>query len=172
VRPGGGPVSFRGKIDRIDVVEKDGETWAVVYDYKTSQPVTKKDILAGRSLQIPVYMAAAPALLGRLGYTNVRVMGGGYYVIKKGKLEGGIWHKEFTVWSKKGLGALEADEFQVLEQNLAQRAAELHRDITAGRFPPQPSPGACTYCEYRRCCRYDKNRLGLKKGVESNAAQS
>lgn len=172
VRPGGGQVSFHGKIDRIDVVERDGETWAVVYDYKTSKEVTQKDIISGKSLQIPVYLAAVPALLEQLGYSNVRVMGGGYYVIREAKLAGGVWHKEFTDWSKKRLGSLAEPEFLALEATLANRAQELHQGILAGNFTPEPDPNTCNYCDYRRCCRYDKNRFNLKKGGENSAAQS
>lgn len=172
VQPRGGEVRFHGKIDRIDVVEKGGETWAVVYDYKTSQEITQKDIIRGKSLQIPVYLAAVPALLENLGYKDVRVMGGGYYVIRKAKLAGGIWHREFTDWSKKRLGSLEDTEFLALEHTLADRAEELHRDILAGKFPPQPDAEACTYCDYQHCCRYDKNRFNLKKGGQGNATQS
>lgn len=171
VQPGGGPVSFQGKIDRIDVLERAGVTWAVVYDYKTSREITQGDILSGRSLQVPVYLAAVPELLAEKGYTNVRVMGGGYYVISSAKLAGGIWDKEFTSWAKKGLGSLETGEFQALEQGLADRAEKLHQKILAGYFPPEPAPRVCNYCDFSRCCRYDKNRFILKKGGLDNATQ-
>lgn len=171
VRPGEGPVRFRGKIDRIDVLEREGETWAVVYDYKTSREITRIDIVEGRSLQIPVYLSAAPALLARLGYDNVRVMGGGYYVIKGAKLAGGIWNQEFTAWANKRLASLEPKEFRDLERALAERAGDLHQSILAGNFAPNPEPLACTYCEYRRCCRYEKNRFNLKRGGGIDAAQ-
>lgn len=171
VRPGNGPVRFHGKIDRIDVLERDGETWAVVYDYKTSREITRKDIIEGKSLQIPVYLSAAPVLLATLGYENVRVMGGGYYVLRGSKLAGGIWDEEFTAWAKKGLASLESSEFQALEYALAERAQGLHQRILAGNFAPSPEASACTYCDYRRCCRYEKNRFNLKKGGGISAAQ-
>lgn len=166
VQPGGGPVSFHGKIDRIDVLEHNGETWAVVYDYKSSREITIKDIVSGNSLQILVYIAAAPSLLATMGYTNVRVMGGGYYIFRTAKLAGGIWDKEFTTWAKKRLGALESEEFQNLEHGLAARVQELHQQIMAGNFAPDPDANVCRYCDYLRLCRYDKNRFNLKKGVK------
>ena len=72
--------------------------------------------------------------------------------------------KNLPSGAKKGLGALEADEFQVLEQNLAQRAAELHRDITAGRFPPQPSPGPVPIANTGAVAAMTKIDLASKRG--------
>lgn len=157
-------IFFHGKIDRIDVLEHNGETWAIVYDYKTSSEVTKGKILAGRSLQIPVYLTAATPLLEKLGYKNVKVMGGGYYVIKKAKLAGGIWNKEFTGLVKSGLGSLEKEEFAQLENTLAQVSKGMHQGILAGKFVPNPDGNACKYCDFSRCCRYDKYRFKLKGG--------
>ena len=164
VSPGEG-MYFHGKIDRIDVLEGNGETWAVVYDYKTSNEVTRSKILAGKSLQIPVYLTAVRPLLEKLGYRDVRVMGGGYYVIKKAKLAGGIWNKEFTSLVKSGLGSLEQEEFAELEQTLAKVSRELHAAILAGNFVPAPDGDACKWCDYARCCRYDKYRFKLKGGA-------
>ena len=171
VCPGGGTVSFRGKIDRIDVTELGGETWAVVYDYKTSQEVTRGEIVAGNSLQIPVYLVAAPLLLANLGFTNIKVMGGGYYVLKNAKLAGGVWHKCFTQKVNSRLGSLDEQEFQQLEQTLARVSTQLHQGIIQGRFSPDPKPFACNWCDYITLCRYDKNRFRLKGGGEQDAAQ-
>lgn len=162
--PGEG-MYFHGKIDRIDVLARDGETWAVVYDYKTSQEVTRSKILSGKSLQIPVYLTAVRPLLEKQGYRDIRVMGGGYYVIKKAKLAGGIWNKEFTSLVKSGLGSLEKAEFEALEQTLAKVSREQHEAILAGSFVPAPDGDACNWCDYARCCRYDKYRFKLKGGA-------
>ncbi len=76
--PNGRAVGFRGKVDRIDELP-DGTL--VVTDHKTGKPdklgsVSADDpTLAGRRFQLPVYAAAARALLGtpkapvRAGYT-------------------------------------------------------------------------------------------------------
>ena len=170
VAPGGGAVSFHGKIDRIDIMEHLGETWAVVYDYKTSSEIGIGEILAGRSLQIPVYLAAVPHLLKSQGLENVRVMGGGYYVIKKAKLAGGIWNSRFTKHVKSKLGSMEPEEFQQLEHNLAENSAKFHADIISGKFIPQPHASVCMWCDYKTLCRYDKNRFKLKAGGGLNEA--
>lgn len=169
VNPGGGRISFHGIIDRIDIMEQDGETWAVVYDYKTSRGVTQKDIVPCKSLQIPVYLAAAPLLLKQAGFGAVRIMGGGYYAITKAKLEGGIWNKVFTSRVGSKLGSLEQEDFDMLEQTLARVSGGLHDAIISGRFVPGPDASACTWCEYTSCCRWDKNRFKLKAGGEDSA---
>lgn len=169
VSPGEG-VSFRGRIDRIDVLKRDGETWAVVYDYKTSQEVTRAKILSGQSLQIPVYLTAAAPLLAQLGYPRVRVVGGGYYVLRQAKLAGGIWDKEFTTLAGSNLASLTRDEFEELQGTLAKTAKKWHQAILAGEFTPDPNEDACRWCEFSRCCRYDKYRFQLKGGG-ANAAQ-
>lgn len=171
VRPGGGKVSFQGKIDRIDIREEGGETWAVVYDYKTSRGISQKDIMAGKSLQIPVYLAAAPLLLKDMGFTNIRVMGGGYYEIRAARLAGGIWNKAFTEAVGSKLGALEDHDFLELEHTLARVSQQLHEGIISGRYVPNPDSSACKWCEYSGCCRYDKNRFRLKNGREEDAAE-
>lgn len=163
VTPGRG-IYFRGRIDRIDIRQENDRTLAVVYDYKTSREVTKGKILAGKSLQIPVYIEAATPLLENMGYKRVRVIGGGYYVIKKGKLAGGIWDKEYSQLVKHNLGAVSSQEFSALRENLAQVSYSRHRAISEGNFTPNPEENACRYCDYFECCRYDKYRFQLKGG--------
>lgn len=170
VSPGEG-MYFHGKIDRIDILERNGQTWAVVYDYKTGSEITRSKILSGKSLQIPVYLTAAKSLLEKHGYINIRVMGGGYYVIKKGKLAGGIWNKEFTSLVKSGLGSLEQTEFAALEHTLAEVSRGQHEAILAGNFVPNPDGDACRWCDFARCCRYDKYRFKLKAGGEGLEAE-
>lgn len=171
LRPGQGEVSFHGKIDRVDILEQDGETWAIVYDYKTSSAITKVDILRGKSLQIPVYLAAVPQLLKARGYENIRVMGGGYYNIQEAKLAGGIWHKQFATLVKSGLSSLDDQEFTQLEHDLAENSQRLHNKIMAGKFSPNPDGSACRWCDFATLCRYDKNRFRLKKGGDEDATQ-
>ncbi len=60
--PGARPVTFRGRIDRVDR-SPDGER-VVVYDYKTGsasgyEELAADPVMAGRRLQLPVYALAA-----------------------------------------------------------------------------------------------------------------
>jgi RecB family exonuclease len=163
VSPGEG-TSLWGQVDRIDILERDGETWAVVYDYKTSQEVTRSKILSGRSLQIPTYLVAAQPLLAQLGFSRIRVVGGGYYVLKGAKLAGGIWDREFTDLARSNLASVERGELAGLQSLLAETARGWHEEILAGNFTPRPQDGACRPCPFVQCCRYDKYRLQVKGG--------
>ncbi|WP_041668961.1 PD-(D/E)XK nuclease family protein [Acetobacterium woodii] len=55
-----GEVKIYGKIDRLDLYEKDGNTWVKVVDYKTgSKKLGYDDIYYGLSLQLLVYLDGA-----------------------------------------------------------------------------------------------------------------
>lgn len=164
----GGGVYFQGKIDRIDILKQADETWAVVYDYKTARPVTRSRILSGKSLQIPVYLLAAEPLLKNLGYA-ARVMGGGYYIIREARLAGGVWQKQFSQFAKSNLGSLDEAELTNLLQTVGAAAKEYHAGILAGDFSPNPDGDVCRWCDYARCCRYDKHRFRLKGGGRDEA---
>lgn len=161
-------VRFQGYIDRIDIMSYGGENWGVVYDYKSSRGETWRRIRQGLSLQIPVYIAAATRLLEHAGYSPVKIMGGGYYSIKEAKLSGGVWHKEFAQYGKIRNTSLPEEQWQALFSAIAKAADSYHAGILRGRFPPRPSDGACRYCQFSACCRYDQNRLRRKEGGGSS----
>ncbi|HEX6988448.1 MAG TPA: PD-(D/E)XK nuclease family protein [Bacillota bacterium] len=77
--PGGRRVLVRGRIDRVDLAEVDGETWVRVVDYKSSRrSLSLDEVYHGLALQLVAYLAvvvdAAPAWLGRTAHP-----GGAYY---------------------------------------------------------------------------------------------
>lgn len=55
--PGGGTVAVRGKVDRVDIMRKDGVAYVRIIDYKSG---TKKfrlsDVLAGLNMQMLIYL--------------------------------------------------------------------------------------------------------------------
>ncbi len=55
-----GDVKIHGKIDRLDLYRKDGETWLKIIDYKTGKKTLRyEDIYFGLSLQLVVYLDGA-----------------------------------------------------------------------------------------------------------------
>ncbi|MDD3305591.1 MAG: exodeoxyribonuclease V subunit gamma [Acetobacterium sp.] len=59
-----GEVKIYGKIDRLDLYEKDGHTWVKVIDYKTgSKKLAYDDIYYGLSLQLLVYLDGAMTVI-------------------------------------------------------------------------------------------------------------
>lgn len=56
---GGETVTIDGKIDRVDIMEKDGEQYIRVIDYKTGKKEFKfADVLVGINMQMLIYLAA------------------------------------------------------------------------------------------------------------------
>ena len=59
-----GDVKIYGKIDRLDLYEKDGDTWIKIIDYKTgSKKLGYDDIYYGLSLQLLVYLDGAMTVI-------------------------------------------------------------------------------------------------------------
>lgn len=59
-----GNVKIYGKIDRLDLYEKDGNTWVKVIDYKTgNKQLSYDDIYYGLSLQLLVYLDGAMTVI-------------------------------------------------------------------------------------------------------------
>lgn len=57
--PGGGMVSVEGKVDRVDVMKKNGTSYVRVIDYKTGAKDFKlSDVLYGLNMQMLIYLAA------------------------------------------------------------------------------------------------------------------
>ena len=59
VLPGGEQVAVEGKVDRVDIMEKDGVKYVRVVDYKTgSKDFRLSDVLYGLNMQMILYLAA------------------------------------------------------------------------------------------------------------------
>ena len=57
--PDGGTVTIEGKVDRVDVMQKNGVSYVRIIDYKTGTKEFKlSDILYGLNMQMLIYMAA------------------------------------------------------------------------------------------------------------------
>jgi RecB family exonuclease len=132
IRTGAGPVSFHGRIDRIDM--GDGDRFRVI-DYKTGSLGKYKDQELGRGshLQLPVYLLAASHLLGvpiENGVACYRYVG-----TKKEKREtifsGGRWEES------------KADFTRTVEI--------IVRGIEQGHFWAVPD-SLCTYCDVKSLC--------------------
>ena len=74
-----GEVHMKGKIDRIDI----GDGVFNIVDYKTgSSTIIMRDILEGQSLQLPVYLQIATALLNGQEGTGLNSAAGLYHKIR------------------------------------------------------------------------------------------
>ena len=147
---------IRGRIDRVDRLP-DGRF--LITDYKTgsSHPLLK-DIVAGKALQLPLYLRAVETLTGMEG------VAGSYYTLKRGEIRNKpvFWDnglKEqfrcFPGGSRSGVEDVRA----LVETSLAHASRYL-KGIRSGCFTPRSDPGPCPgYCDFKTVCRFDSLRL-------------
>lgn len=133
----GGSMLLRGRIDRIDLTP-DGAR-ARVLDYKTGKVGARDDCFAGgTTLQLPIYLCAAEALLA-----NVAATLAAYRHVTEA---GGYKTVQFT------REALERhwDRFREILLTIAE-------GVRSGRFfagmPSGGEDGACKWCDFRPVCR-------------------
>ena len=175
-----GEVSLSGKIDRVEL----GDGMFVIGDYKTGATTPKlNDILEGRSLQLPLYIAVVEQLLRRQsspiqGFDpdpeSVKGVGGVYYVLQEeSKAELGIGDKDYNERafqaSSKNRQLLpnqwyeiedtqldsDSDTFRSIVDKTVRYANQYVRSITNGDFhlTPHDNTKVCRYCSFKRICR-------------------
>ncbi len=128
-----GNIKIGGCIDRIDKTE-DG---LVVIDYKTSRsPISVKEALEGRNLQLPIYVMAANRVIKR----DESVTSGFYLHIHSCKKGSEFPNKNLALEEITA----KAEEFVGEYVNRARRA----------EFPVEPNQNRCPpYCEFDVMCR-------------------
>lgn len=175
-----GAVSLSGKIDRVEL----GDGIFVIGDYKTGSDIPKlNDILEGRSLQLPLYIAAVEQLLEQQSppipgveesLESIKGVGGVYYILKEeSKPELGIGDKEYNKRAFQAypqnrqlvpnrwydLGDTEEDsEFDALRciiDETIEYANDYVHSIASGDFQltQHDKTKVCRYCSFKRICR-------------------
>ncbi|MGH9971350.1 MAG: PD-(D/E)XK nuclease family protein [Pyrinomonadaceae bacterium] len=155
-------VKISGQIDRVDIAR---DETIVAYDYKLSKGARKEDILAGRSLQIPIYLAA----LEQLFFPRQQIAGGGYYTLRGGaeRRNTGMYRAAYSDYL--GLQAKKSvfgePEWQQFRAEVTARIWNFLECMRAGRFTVEPSEGVktCKFCDYVAVCRYEKYRIERKR---------
>jgi len=156
---------LRGRVDRVDVMP--GGRFMIT-DYKTgaSHPVLK-DIVAGRALQLPLYVRAVETLTGMQG------VAGTYYTLRRGEVRNRpvFWDAGLTDCFACFPGSRQSgveDVRELVETSLAW-VKEYLAGIRGGCFPPRSDAGPCPgYCGLQTVCRFDGLRL-LAVGGEVDA---
>ena len=163
-----------GKIDRIDMDEKDR---FVVLDYKSGQGAMKinvKDMLNGSSLQLPVYLAAAENILSKKE-GHVFPAAGIYYQVQDGERctikivlingeysPGLVGSKEALRLSREYRDSGRQYTFSDVIRQALNHISRYIDEIATGNFRHTSSPRdiRCTsYCPYNRICRKDVGKL-------------
>jgi RecB family exonuclease len=147
---GEGPsaVRIQGKIDRVDLVETEGERRFRVIDYKTGAPPSMKEVKDLRMVQLHLYALAVERLL----------------LVENldGLLDLGYWSLKKEGYKPIKLGADWPDERDRLEAKVLATAGRLR----AGEFVVRPEkPGCEQTCDYGMVCRIGQVRH-VEKTVE------
>jgi len=153
---GDATIRLRGRVDRVDVMP-DGRF--MITDYKTGSSHHRlKDIMAGKALQLPLYLRAVETLTGREG------VAGTYYTLRRGEVRNKpvFWDaglKEcFSCFPGSGRSSVE-DVREVVKTALDWTQRYL-AGIRGGCFPPRSDAGPCpAYCGFKTVCRFDALRL-------------
>ena len=188
----GSVIAFSGRIDRIDRLELDGQTYFMIVDNKMStRDVKQNSIIAGLQLQLPLYIQAAQN--GLSGYTAA---GGLYQPIKDVlvdsddreaiikqidtdlRLSGIILDDqgikdamEPVKIARKSdtndtISSVTPDELQaVLDCSLEVVTGRVNR-IRRGETDPKPLQDGlnspCSWCDHADACIYDSTLPGCK----------
>jgi len=136
-----GPLTVRGRIDRIDVIE-DRE---VLIDYKTGRlPTLDLDTDRPQQPQLLFYATARGPAVAAFAFADLSVRGPGYKVWTGVK---DLWPGALVVpdWEEK------STQWRALFDRLATHFAE-------GHAPVDPLPGACEHCGRESFCRVGERR--------------
>lgn len=156
-----GIVKLSGKVDRVDIINNDGEEYVRVIDYKTgNHTFSIKNLYVGMDIQLAVYLIA---LMEKYSYKP----GCGYYMnIELEYQKEGEKTKEYMYGfsldklgfePKKGLSENQINMLLDHVRNIIgismQRISEGHNEIDP------IDDDACKYCDYRSICRVDEHAL-------------
>jgi ATP-dependent helicase/nuclease subunit B len=149
-------IRIRGRVDRVDVLP-DGRFMITDYKTGTSHPLFK-DIVAGKALQLPLYLRAVETLTGMEG------VAGTYYTLRRGEVRNRpvFWDAGlkdcFSCYPGSRQGGVE-DVRELVETTLSW-VREYLAGIRGGCFPPRSDAGSCpAYCGFGTVCRFDALRL-------------
>jgi ATP-dependent helicase/nuclease subunit B len=149
-----GDVKVRGKIDRVDINEKDGTIKIVDYKLSGNRP-RQNDLISGLSLQLPLYLYAAKELIKSQLNKNYDPFGAEIYSLKFNQKDFGS--------KLAGIGRSKNDKDKMV--NLAEEMIKICiesiskyvEEISSGKFNlsrlEDRENKVCRYCNFRSICR-------------------
>jgi ATP-dependent helicase/nuclease subunit B len=148
---GGEPVRVTGRIDRIDVARVGERVVFNVIDYKSGRKASLKEehISTGEHLQLPIYIAAAQALLFD---GNAQPLAAGYWTMTGG-------------FDAKGVLAVQQDDansrqhWNKIRTTVETLIGQFIDSIRRGQFPVLSRDDKCTSrCNFNTICRITQIR--------------
>lgn len=142
-------VKFKGKIDRVDISQKDDFMNFKVIDYKRSSGSFKSDsdIENGKSFQMPVYIRATEKYLNDK-FDKIHYDSAIYYplILKKKKKKDKNYHKEILKNNQK--------TNNILEFAMDKINDIVFNKISIGQFDVIPREDAiCEKCQFNSICK-------------------
>ncbi|MCH7773070.1 MAG: exodeoxyribonuclease V subunit gamma [Bacteroidetes bacterium] len=149
-----GDVKIRGKIDRVDINEKDGTIKIVDYKLSGNRP-KQNDLQNGLSLQLPLYLYAAKELIKSQLNKNYEPFGAEIYSLKYNQKDFGS--KLVGIGRAKN----DKDKMVLLAEEMIKICIEsiskYVEEISLGKFNlsqlEDRESKVCKYCNFRSICR-------------------
>jgi ATP-dependent helicase/nuclease subunit B len=154
IRSGDIEVRISGRIDRVDLVELDGEVGFWIIDYKTGRAssYTSSALTAFHKLQLTLYALAVEEVL--LKGTTARPLGLAYWLVADTGPK-----VVLPVERNKSIWLTETEKWRDIRQQLQELVAALAKNIRQGVFPLKPREDNCTEtCDYGQMCRIAQGR--------------
>ncbi len=155
-------VNLRGKIDRIDIDEKNNTLKIVDYKLSGKKPA-RADIENGLSLQLPIYMLAAKKFLEEKTGEEILVQGAGIYSLKYKDDEFGM-NPVIPSYKEKKITLKELNDInQSVMENSASFIKLYTENIANGIFNlsklQDREEKICCYCNFKTICRVKEQEL-------------
>jgi ATP-dependent helicase/nuclease subunit B len=165
-----GGVKIRGKIDRVEFDEDDGNFGIVATDYKIGMKASGSlsQIRDGVSFQIPVYLLALQNILEEYYGIEAEILGGIYIGFDKKENKSSEKfvlipknrEMNFKVNGKAKSNFVENEiELESILNDVANIIGEKVNEIGRGRFDAAPYKNECRYCSYKPVCRINKRAV-------------
>jgi RecB family exonuclease/superfamily I DNA/RNA helicase len=150
-----GEIRLCGRLDRVDSVAFGEVAGLLIVDYKTGRLPVEKDVLEGRNLQLPLYAAAAEAMLGQ------KCVGGAFHKIGSGA---GRFERFFAaVTTARGSEPYKVDDaYQAKLDAAMATVGQFVQRMAQGRFDALPTHDCPGYCPLRQICQYSSVRAERK----------
>lgn len=147
-----GTLYLKGKIDRADMLKKDGQVYLRIIDYKSgSKSFSESNLKEGTDLQLAIYLSA---LLS--SFENSTPASAQYMSITDNTFSG----PELVDFNEKGVTR---EHFSYLLDTAKDKAKELAENMLEGKIETKKG-SACLYCRYSAVC-------GIKHKEEQDNAK-
>ena len=135
-----GTLCLNGKIDRADMLDKDGQIYLRIIDYKSgSKTFSENNLSEGTDLQLAIYMSA---LLS--SFKNSVPASAQYMSVTENTFSG----PELVEFNEKGVTR---EHFDYLLDTAKETATNLAENMLKGNIETKKST-ACTYCKFSAVC--------------------